>query len=120
MSSDRKTILSYAPDAIIAFALVFKVLSYWIWSLYLHPGTALDLLLMFRPSGDPDYFPGMSAFARLQLSETVVRESTGTGLRSFPFASVALHAFFYRFAGVAGFIGADVLVTFLLYLTLKW
>src|SRR6185436_13574921 len=74
---------------------------------------------MFRPWGDSDYYQQVAALSRLQIGETVVKEMAGTGFRSFPFASVAVHSFFFRLAGVYGFIAADVLFTILFYIALK-
>src|SRR5207244_3146161 len=79
---------------------------------------SLDHLLMFRPWGDSDYYQQVAALAHLQLGETVVKEFAGTGVRSFPFASIVVHSVLFRLAGVYGFIVGDIVVTILFFIAL--
>jgi hypothetical protein len=84
--------------------------SYWIVPAFMASDKSTDGLALFREAGDPDYLPQVSWAAHLDFSETTVKEYAGTGVRSFPFVPVAIHAIFYRIAGWTGFILADVLM----------
>jgi hypothetical protein len=66
--------------------------------------------VVFRQGGDPDYLPQVTAAAYLEFGETSVKDYTGTGVRSFPFLPVMLHAAFYRLGGAVGFILADIII----------
>ncbi|MGB7924618.1 MAG: hypothetical protein WCF57_15360 [Pyrinomonadaceae bacterium] len=103
-----------SPSTIFLLFVVAIGLAYWVASSIIRPNLTLDQAILFRPCGDPDYLPQVAALAHLEFGETSVREKAGTGVRSFPFASVLLHATLLRLLGDAGFIVADILV-FILY-----
>jgi hypothetical protein len=73
--------------------------------------------VMYRsPEGDFEYFVLINALAKGDLGENAIYESSGSGVQSFPVASVAYHV-----AGVAllgslwGYMLADIFVTFLFF-----
>jgi len=69
----------------------------------------MSSLLMFLPLGDSDYFPQVQALSHLQLGETVLKEFAGSGIRSFPIASTAVHSLLFGVWGVPGFIASTIL-----------
>lgn len=87
--------------------------SFWIVPVLMAPDKSPDGLVLFREAGDPDYFPQVTWAAHLDFAESTIKEYAGTGVRSFPFVPVAIHAIFYRVAGWTGFILADVLMVVL-------
>jgi hypothetical protein len=107
----------HAYEYLLILFVIFKGLSYWAISKWQHPDEPLSVIAMYRV-GDIEYYPLISALSNLQFSETVIYELAGKGLASFPFASTAIHAFFYGVFGVAGFILADVLVVLSYYILL--
>lgn len=102
------------PSAIFLLSVLFIALSYWIGSAIIRPEIKLDQAILFHPEGDSDYLPAVSALSRLEFGEASLLEKAGTGVRSFPFASVVLHAVLVGFLGDPGFVVAD-LIFFLLY-----
>ena len=104
---------SYFPSRIFLLAALLIGTSYWIGVRAIRPAATLDQAILFRPGGDPDYLPQVSALARLEFGETAVREMAGRGIRSFPFASLILHVSLVRFFGEAGFVAADILAVLL-------
>ena len=95
---------------LIAFAIA---LSFWIVPVLVAPDKSPDALVMFRQAGDTDYLPLVTAAADLKFGETSVKEYAGTGVRSFPYVPIVIHAVFYRFAGSIGFILADITIVVL-------
>ncbi|MBZ5627175.1 MAG: hypothetical protein LAQ69_52155, partial [Acidobacteriia bacterium] len=104
----------HIPSAAFFLAVLAIAFTYWIASLMISPGTSLDEAILFRPHGDSDYLPIVSALSRLEFGETSVWETAHQGLRSFPMAPLIMHGIMVRFAGDIGFVVADVLV-FLFY-----
>lgn len=102
---------------VIILLLLLKACSYWAISVCQHPEEPLSVIAMYRV-GDIQYYPLISGLSQLQLGETLLLESAGTHVRSFPFASISIHAVCYRFLGIFGYIVADILVTFIYYGTL--
>jgi hypothetical protein len=96
-------------SVIFWFAILLIGSAYPIGSRIIKPKITLDQVILFRPFGDPDYLPQVSALARLELGEASVKEMAGRGVRSFPFASVLLHATLVRLLGDVGFVVADLL-----------
>ena len=105
---------SNLPSIIFLLAVLSIGASYWIGVRVIRPAATLDQAILFRPGGDPDYLPQVTALARLEFGETAVREMAGQGVRSFPFGSLLLHASLVRLFGEAGFVAADILA-YLLY-----
>jgi hypothetical protein len=91
------------------------------WPLVLHPG-GMDpsLVAIHRSAGDVQYFPIISGLARLNLGENQVFEQFGSGVRSFPFAAVLLHATCVRLFGVYGWMIADLIVPIIYFLLGRW
>lgn len=101
----------WTAPSILFLALALSIAgSYWIVPAFMAPDKTPDGLVLFREAGDPDYFPQVAWAARLNFAESTIKEYAGTGVRSFPFIPVAIHAIFYRIAGWTGFILADVLM----------
>jgi hypothetical protein len=94
-------------------AVVGRSLLYWIVAA-LQLQEPLSVTALYRV-GDIEYFPLVTALSKLQFGEFALKELQGTGLSSFPFASVWLHALLYRFLGVWGYIAADALVAVVYY-----
>jgi hypothetical protein len=102
-----------APSATFLSAALFMSSVYWIGSWAAAPPLTLDQAILFRPFGDSDYLPQVSALAHLEFGETSVREMVGQGVRSFPFAAILFHAALVRLLGDPGFVVADILAYFL-------
>src|SRR5664279_4858222 len=103
-TNDARTAAWSAPP--VLFLLIAMVVSgsFWIIPALLAADKSPDGLVLFRQSGDPDYLPLVAAAADLKFGEISVKEYAGTGVRSFPYVPIAIHAMFYRVAGSAGFI----------------
>jgi hypothetical protein len=102
-----------APPLLFLLLSLAIALSYWLVPVLIAPDKSPDGLVMFRETGDPDYLPQVAGAADLKFGETAVKEYAGTGVRSFPLVPTAIHAIFYRVAGSAGFILADLLMVVL-------
>jgi hypothetical protein len=102
------------PSVIFLLAAVLMGSAYWIVSWAVNPSVTLDQNILFRPGGDPDYLPQVSAIARLEFGETAVKELAGQGVRLLPFPSLFIHAVLVRLGGDTGFVIADILA-FVLY-----
>jgi hypothetical protein len=105
---------SCIPSKIFLLAALLIGASYWIGVRVIRPAATLDQAILFRPGGDPDYLPPLTALARLDFGEASVREMAGQGIRSFPFGSLLLHSSLVRLFGEPGFVAADIFA-FLLY-----
>ena len=55
----------HIPSAAFFLAVLAIAFTYWIASLMISPGTSLDEAILFRPHGDSDYLPIVSALSRL-------------------------------------------------------
>ena len=99
--------------------LLLKATCYWIVSVYLDPQTPFDVVAIYRQMYDLDYYPQISALADFNLGESVLYEYAGTSVRSFPFASVLVHAICYKLLGSLGFILADIIITFSYFIALS-
>ncbi len=83
------------------------------------PGEPASVSVIYRhPSGDIQYFPMVAALARGEFGEFTLKEEAGTGVWSFPFASLAWHAAGFALSGKYGFALADMAVTTAYYLLL--
>lgn len=98
--------------------LLLKATCYWFVSVYLYPQTPLDVVAIYRQMYDLDYYPQISALADFNFGESVLYEYAGTSIRSFPFASVLVHAICYKLLGSLGFIVADIIITFSYFIAL--
>jgi len=99
--------------------LLLKATCYWIVSVYVYPQTPLDVVAIYRQMYDLDYYPQISALADFNFGESVLYEYAGTSIRSFPFASVLVHAICYKLLGSLGFILADIIITFSYFIALS-
>lgn len=106
-----------AYSYLLILLVIFKGLSYWVISKWQHPNEPLSVIALYRV-GDIEYYPLISALSNFRFNETVIYELAGKGLASFPFASTAIHAFFYGLFETAGFILADVLIILSYYILL--
>ena len=106
----------HVPSAVFFLVVLCIASVYWIGIWAVAPGTTLDEAILFRPHGDSDYLPLVSAASRLELGEASIREMAHLGVRSFPVGSVFLHATMVRLLGDVGFAIADVL----LFLSFGW
>jgi hypothetical protein len=102
------------PSTFFLLAALLIGSAYWIVNWAIRPGITVDQAILFRPGGDPDYLPQVSALARFEFGETAVRELAGHGARLLPFTSLFMHASLVRLGGNAGFVVADILA-FVLY-----
>jgi len=102
-----------APPVLFLLIALAIAGSFWIVPILSAPDKSPDGLVLFREGGDPDYLPQVAAAAWLKFGEISVKEYAGTGVRSFPFVPIIIHALFYRVAGSVGFILADILMVVL-------
>jgi hypothetical protein len=98
----------------IALAIVPGVAIALYWLQALAQGDSLSVAAIYR-YGDYTYFPALAGLADFSLGESLVLEHEGGGLRSFPFAPLALHGVLLGLLGPIGFAVADVLVAMLAY-----
>lgn len=87
---------------------------------HLRPGEPASVATLYRHrAGDVQYFPLVAALARGEVREFTVREAAGTGILSFPVASLAVHAACWRAFGPAtGTLLADAAVAVAYFLLL--
>jgi hypothetical protein len=97
--------------------VVAHALLYWITSFVAEPGLPMAVRVIFRPDGDPQYFPLVAALARLNFGEPALLESYGQGVGAFPYASISLHGLACALFGSAGYVVGDVLAALLYFLT---
>ena len=79
-----------------------------------------SLLTVHRRAGDAQYFPLVSALARLNIGDPSVYEAHGSGVASFPFAPLLGHAVFVAIFGRFGWLIADVAVAIAHLLLGRW
>lgn len=92
----------------------------WLFSFGIHREDPFDVHVLYRhPMGDLQYFPAIVSLSRLHVGEAMLYESVGKGVMSFPFASLAPHAFFVALFGPAGFLVADLVIVFLYFCLLR-
>ena len=103
---------SIRPTA-FSLAVLSIALFYWIGNRVISPRTTINEAAVFLQRGDSDYLPQVSALSRLEFGESVVREMAHRGVRSFPIASLLLHAAMVRLLGDPGFAFAHLLVILL-------
>lgn len=102
-SSRAERVLAVVLPIVPAVAVAL----YWIESAL--QGEPFSVASIYR-HGDYNYFPPLAGLARFSLGESLVFEHLGEGIRSFPFASLALHGVALGTIGPAGFVLADVFV----------
>lgn len=99
-----------AIEICIWILVVFRGIGYWVMSALQHPGELLSVQALYR-AGDMEYFPLIQALANGNLGELALTGAGSAYLSSFPFASIVLHSFFYKFLGIWGFPIADGIAT---------
>jgi hypothetical protein len=110
----------HLPSIVFLLLALTIGLSYWVGAAVFRPDVSLDQAILFYPGGDPDYMPQVSALSRFNLRETSILEGSNSGVRSFPLASVFVHAALVSVFGNAGFVIADVLFVILFALALSY
>jgi hypothetical protein len=97
------------PVAVLAILL--SALAPWIASRVSFPDEPFDVSIIYRSAeGDIQYFPLIAQLARGTLTDRTLKETEGTSVRSFPFATLLPHALSVAALGQYGFVVADVLV----------
>jgi hypothetical protein len=92
-------------------AILFSALAPWVSSRVSFPNEPFDVSVIYRSrEGDIQYFPLIAQFARGTITDGTLKETEGSTLRSFPFATLLPHAFSVAVFGQYGFVVADVLV----------
>jgi len=126
MSFVRSTLVWILPKSRLEWALYLFVLLCAIrpwalgWVLYPHDPEAARVIYR-APFGDTEYFPIINSLARGNLGEGAVYEAHGTGVISFPIASMIIHVAGTALAGpLWGYIGADIVVTFLFFFVFRF
>lgn len=98
------------------YALVIaKALIYWIYAYYKDPSSPLSVTAIHRQPEDLEYYILINALSQGNFGEAALAQGHGSGVTSFPFAAIAIHALCYRLFGVPGFIVADVIVYLLFF-----
>jgi hypothetical protein len=98
---------------------MFGIVPYIVYAI-VYPELSVETLLIYRRSGDFSYLPQIRALADLRFGEAILPEHIGEGIRSFPFAALALHAFGFRIFGPAGLIVSDSITYVVYYACLLW
>jgi hypothetical protein len=112
--TDGARISAWSAPSLLFLTIALAIAgSFWIVPIVASPDKSPDGLVLFREAGDCDYLPQVAWAAHLKLGENAVKEYAGTGVRSFPFVPVTIHAILYRVAGSTGFILADLSIVIL-------
>lgn len=101
---------------IIIFLVLLTGLTYWFFSFWHYPNDPLSVAVLYRGSDDMIYYPFVKALSDCTIEESVVYEYAGSGVRSYPFLPLLVHAGLFRFFGPAAFVIGEVLFTLLYYL----
>ena len=89
--------------------------AYWIGSFAKLPDSSMAEIVMYRPDGDTELYPVITALSKLNLGEPQDAEKYGQGLVSFPVVSLAPHALAYAILGKAGYVAADLLFSWVFF-----
>lgn len=96
-----------------------RALLYWYQSIGNGPDVPLSVHALYRPLGDIQYFPLITAFARLNFGEAAYSEHQRTGISSFSPAGMLPHVFGYGITQhPIGFAVGDLIATFGYFLAL--
>jgi len=98
--------------------VALRPISTWFNLVHHEPGVPLAVLALYRPGGDIQYYPLISALSRLTLGDGVLLEHYRHGFSAFPIAALLPHALLYGALGTRGFVVADVVVALAYYLAL--
>jgi hypothetical protein len=82
-------------------------LSYWITSFWREPGLSLAVRLLYRPEGDIQYLPLVSAVSRGIFGESGFLDSFRSGVSAFPLSPLIPYAAAHALFGDWGFVIAD-------------
>jgi hypothetical protein len=121
MSALQSTLHRLLPKSRLEWCLYFFVLLCplrpWVLSWLIFPKDPAAVRVMYRsPEGDFEYFVLINALAKGHFGEESTCESSGSGVQSFPVASVAYHAVGAALLGpLWGYMLADIFVTFLFF-----
>src|ERR1700733_13816030 len=117
----QSTLHRLLPRSRFEWCLYFFVLlcplRLWVFSCLMFPKDPAAVRTMYRsPDGDFEYFVLINALAKGHIGENSTYESSGSGVQSFPFASVAYHVLGTAVLGpLWGYVLADIFVTFLFF-----
>ena len=98
------------------FAVILVAASYWIGALITLPSHSLSEAILYRPSGDTEYYPIISALSHFNFGDPTDALNHGRGLASYPFVGSLPHAMACTLFGKAGFVVADLLVSWLYFI----
>jgi len=98
------------------FTVILVAASYWIGSLIILPTHSLTEAILYRPSGDTGYYPIINALSHFNFGDSTDALNYGRGLSSCPFVGLLPHAMACALFGKAGFVVADILVSWLYFI----
>ena len=89
--------------------------AYWVGSFAKLPDSSMAELVMYRPDGDTELYPVITALSKLNLGDSQDAQKFGQGLASFPVVSLVPHALAYAILGKAGYVAADLLFSWVFF-----
>ena len=87
----------------------------WLSMIQREPSVPLAVHAVYRPLGDIQYYPLISALSRLTVGDGVLLERYRHGLGAFPIVALLPHALLFGALGAPGLVVADVLVSLAFY-----
>jgi hypothetical protein len=93
---------------LVLLAVLLDAGGWWLADALIHPQASFWERAMFRPGGDPVYFPYIRALAEGNLGEPVDLATRGQGPRAYPWLQLAPLALAQRLCGAAAFLLADL------------
>lgn len=101
-------------------AVVAIALAYWIGSLFVHPDASWREIVMYRPSGDNQVYPVITALSRLNFGDPTDAFNYGKGVAGFHAVILLPHAMAVAVFGWPGYMVVDALFFWLYFVAITW
>lgn len=101
---------------VVLAVVLLRPILLWLVPLFLHH-EPIAVTALYRPSGDIQYLELIGALGRGVLGESNVFELAGRGIHPFPVASIGGHALAFALGGGWGLAVADVIATYVYFVS---
>lgn len=92
-------------------AVVLAALAYWVASLFLQAGASGAEIVLYRPRGDCQVYPVITALSQLNFGDPTDALVHGQGVGGFQAVILLPYAVAFALAGPAGYAGADAVLS---------
>lgn len=100
--------------------VVAIALAYWIGSLFVHPDASWREIVMYRPGGDNQVYPIITALSQLNFGDPTDAFNYGKGVAGFHAVILLPHAVAVAVFGWPGYMVADAVFFWLYFVAATW